>query len=122
MILLYLTQSGYSQTDMNLSATGGYVIPAQANNLKVTISPNPCHSPQRSVNVKIEADPKFSSHECRIGIYNIKGQKVYEARDIHFAKGIAQITLPVSDLASGVYLCRVKSNNSEVTTRFTIIK
>jgi hypothetical protein len=56
--------------------------------------------------------------EIQLDITDATGKKIQSEEGIILPKGFQQIQIPVSSLASGIYLLRIRYDNQEVVKRF----
>ena len=81
--------------------------------LQLSIFPNPVQS---TAQVRIHTEESTSG---KLTIYNATGKLAY-SNTIQLAQGENQITLPVQQLSSGVYLLQVATNTDLLRGRFTV--
>ena len=102
-----LGKAAYSILLQNPTAS---IAKPKENNSKLNIYPNPA-SEQITINL-----PEIGTHAGRIYIYDMFGKIVYQ--QVMSATDSGHITIPVINLAKGVYLCVVVANNKRYTERF----
>ncbi|MEP1306525.1 MAG: T9SS type A sorting domain-containing protein [Balneola sp.] len=121
---------GYQRIDRNYRDTPIYMY--EIDNVAVSIAdegdsnpadfelkqnyPNP-FNPSTNISFTIP-----QSGNVEIIVYNMLGQKVSTLINTRYVQGTHSITFDASNLASGIYLYRIKSNNFVSTKRMTLIK
>lgn len=60
--------------------------------------------------------------DVKLEVYNILGQRVLTLIDEHQSAGVKQVNFDASNLASGVYLYRIQTDNFMQSRRMTLIK
>jgi len=89
--------------------------------LRVSLSPNPLRAGS-AINCTIHCRDSAKGENMEIAIFNIKGQRLYHTSEQALATSEFSTSIPVPNLASGLYLCKVKVGEHEKVTKFTIIK
>jgi hypothetical protein len=95
--------------------------PAAPEQIRVSLSPNPLRA-GNAINCTIHCPDSAKGENMEIAIFNIKGQKLYHTNEQVLATSGFRTSIPVSTLASGLYLCKVKVGVQEKVTKFTILK
>jgi len=96
-------------------------LPALSHQIMINIHPNPVTS-KGEIHIALKGEARHAALPSRVEIFNLKGQVIFQSENVNMPFADIKIPIDLSKFPSGVYLCRVISNNSEVTTRFTIIK
>ena len=81
---------------------------------QINIYPNPANDV-----INISWNEAFVLPNVQISIYNMQGQLVLSESAASFKK---QARIPVSSLASGVYICELQSGGSKAYGRFSLIR
>ncbi len=95
--------------------------PPLTNQFDMSISPNPAKISDRYISVKLGNVSNNDKSTIDISIYNIRGQCVQK---IHSDKATVSnaYMVDISKMASGVYLCQVKSGNRVKTKKISLVK
>ncbi len=95
--------------------------PTVTNQITMSISPNPVRINDRYIAIKLQDNSAGEKNPIDISIYNIRGQCVLQT---HLNKNKISDTfmLDISKMASGIYLCQVKSGNRVKTKKISIIR
>ena len=94
-------QIGYVSNSINSSTFGLYPVPAN-----------------KELNLDLTLD---LSQEVTVTLYNLIG-KVMNVATYSLEKGLNTVLLDVETLKDGTYLCKVLTNNGEITRKFNVIK
>ena len=94
-------QIGYVSNSINSSTFGLYPVPAN-----------------KELNLDLTLD---LSQEVTVTLYNLIG-KVMNVATYSLEKGLNTVLLDVESLKDGTYLCKVLTNNGEITRKFNVIK
>ena len=94
-------QIGYVSNSVNSSTFGLYPVPAN-----------------KELNLDLTLD---LSQEVTVTLYNLIG-KVMNVATYSLEKGLNTVLLDVETLKDGTYLCKVLTNNGEITRKFNVIK
>lgn len=112
---------GNAQLQDTTVANDDPLIPGVADQLYLSISPNPVHTTASVISISVSTKGQAFNGEGSISIYNIKGQLVYSAKvPVHQSKIEHDITL--KQLPAGVYICRVSLGEISATKRISILK
>ena len=84
----------------------------------LNVYPNPV---QRTLNIQLLSSGNISKGECKLQIYNLKGQRVFaQLLPISsFTESSQSVSLP--ELRSGVYFLRLSQNKNQVNKKICII-
>ncbi len=82
----------------------------------VTTFPNPCN-PTTTISYDLPEDTKVA-----IKIFDLLGQEVMTLLEEDQPAGYHNINFNGSDVASGIYLCRIQTTNNSVIKKITLIK
>ncbi len=95
--------------------------PNVTNQITMSISPNPVRINDRYIAIKLQDNSAIEKNPIDISIFNIRGQRVQQT---HLNKNKTSDTfmLDISKMASGVYLCQVKSGNRVKTKKISLVK
>ncbi len=95
--------------------------PPVTNQFDMSISPNPARITDRYISVKLRNVSNNDKSLIDISIYNIRGQCMQK---IHSDKTAISDTysMDISKMASGIYLCQVKSGNRVKTKKISLVK
>ena len=94
-------QIGYVSNSVNSSTFGLYPVPAN-----------------KELNLDLTLD---LSQDVTVTLYNLIG-KVMNVATYSLEKGLNTVLLDVETLKDGTYLCKVLTNNGEITRKFNVIK
>jgi len=89
--------------------------------LNVIINPNPLRE-GNVINCAIQCPEKAKNQKLSIEIFNIKGQRLYQAPEQNMIATEFYTSIPLPTLPSGLYLCKVKVGNIEKVSKITILK
>ncbi len=89
---------------------------ANSNTVQATLYPNPA---KNFVNISLENNT-INYNNVTISVFNMNGQKVLSKQ--HNFNGNTPIKLATSNLATGMYLVNITSNNKKIATKKLIIK
>ncbi|MDZ4121558.1 MAG: FG-GAP-like repeat-containing protein, partial [Candidatus Cloacimonadaceae bacterium] len=95
--------------------------PPISDQLQMRISPNPIRH-DGDISIALSGITADKGSPITIEVYNLKGQIVQESEIINLHNAETISTLSVTDLASGVYICRAKLGGHSAIKKFTIIK
>ena len=87
----------------------------------IEIYPNPMMA-VKVINCNVHSPAGAKGETMEIASFNIKGQRLYHAKEPLLAIIEHNVSIPVPSLASGLYLCKVKVGAQEKVTKFTIVK
>lgn len=94
-------------------------IPSCDKGIKVTISPNPCSVPY---NIKLQIDGLDKNEIGSVEIYNIKGQSVFQLKEITFTAKSSLHTIPFQQMTSGLYLCHLRLSDQVIVKKLSLVK
>jgi hypothetical protein len=110
---------GNAQLEDTTVANEDLALPGLTDQLQVSISPNPaCAS---AGNIRIEIKGQAQPADGRIELFNLKGQRIYSVDAPAFQQNVIT-TIPITDLPSGIYLCRVSYGKQASTSKLSIVK
>ncbi|HPI25555.1 MAG TPA: FG-GAP-like repeat-containing protein [Candidatus Cloacimonadota bacterium] len=89
--------------------------------LRMNIGPNPVVK-DGEVNISIYGSDLSRGMPVHIEVFNLKGQVIYQSFAINKAPNESVSTIHLSDLPSGVYLCRAKIGNMSTCKKISITK
>ncbi len=78
--------------------------------------PNP-FNPSTTISYEL-AKPAFTN----LSVYNLLGEKVAELVNEEKSSGFYEVSFDASNLSSGVYIYRLKTNTQEITKKLTLVK
>jgi hypothetical protein len=104
-----------------MTANDDPALPGAGDQLQLRVSPNPV---QRDgiVNVTIRGFESKANDTALIEVFDIKGRRVYSREDTQVPSGTYRKNIQLQDLASGVYICRVKLGDLTQTARLSIVR
>ncbi|UCD64243.1 MAG: T9SS type A sorting domain-containing protein, partial [Candidatus Zixiibacteriota bacterium] len=110
--IMYL---GLEYEDISLQKADGGVS-AASGVVEVSVSPNP-FNPTTEIRFSL-AEPA----QVKLEIFNIRGQKVSTLVNAHLSAGGHSVRWDGSQVASGVYLCRLKAGSFAVSKKIMLLK
>jgi hypothetical protein len=110
---------GNAQLEDTTVANDDPAAPGLTDPLQVSISPNPSGASAGDIRIAIKG--QVQPAKGRIELFNLKGQRIYSV-DAPALKQNVITTIPITDLPSGIYLCRVSYGNQATTTKLSIVK
>lgn len=112
---------GNSQLQDTTVANEDLLIPGVADQLYISISPNPVRSSDGVASIFARCKAPSAINEGVLSVFNIKGQLVYSANvPIDQSKMEHQIIL--KQFLAGIYLCRVSFGKISATKKISVIK
>lgn len=101
---------GMFRWDLEVDTVVNTGINDDADNLKAGVYPNPV---QNTLQLQVELK---NTTEVNFEVFNVEGQLVKEANWLN-AKGTVYKTIDVSELANGIYYCRISAVNTQQTIK-----
>lgn len=116
--------AGNAQLEDTTVANDDYINPAQDNDLwRITVYPNPIPKGNVTLNICFQGAGYSKPNQTpKIEIFDIKGRRVYLSEGDKFTGGNYHKSLQLRDLASGVYICRIKLGNLVKSAKISMIK
>jgi len=94
--------------------------PIPETDIRVTVSPNPCNLNNKRIAFRIDGLSRNTTGSLEI--YNIKGQRVFMQTDIAFSAKSSLNTIPLCNMTSGLYLCKLKLPDMKIVKKLNITK
>ncbi|MBW6513875.1 MAG: FG-GAP repeat protein [Candidatus Syntrophosphaera sp.] len=108
---------GHSEMTANDDPTA----PGGEDHFSLRLSPNPVGR-DGTIDLTIRGCDSKPNQTLKIEIFDIRGRRVYLSEGDKFTGGTFHKSLQLRDLASGVYICRVKLGNLVISAKISMIK